>query len=281
MAVFGGKSRWARTLLGAVACGAWSVLAFTACGSRTSILDQDLYLDTAGTPSVGGGGRSGGVAGANARAGGGNSGVSGSGTGGGAGGSGGKSNVAGAGGKTNAVVDPDLAIAPCARYCPGYGTQCVVRLKGAECIPTCEGELNGFGQTCQTLGIKALTCLTPFFTPGGSNCDAAVGRALAKCKKVVDQFNACKKKASGGNNPGPGTAPDFDPTTCDATDHYADPSTCLYSYSCASGVYITTCSTDPSTGAASCICIQGDGSQQTVNIKGGPEACERGVSACF
>jgi len=246
------------------------------------MLDQDLYLDTAGTPSVGGGGRNGGLAGATARGGGGNSGVSGTGTGGGgASGVAGSGNVAGAGGKTGGALDPDLAIAPCAKYCPGYGTQCVARLKGAECLPTCEGELNGFGKTCQTLGIKALTCLTPFFTPGGNNCDAAVGRALAKCKKVVDQFNACKKKASGGNNPGTGTAPDFDPTLCDATDHYADPSTCLFSYACPSGLYVTSCNTDPNTGNANCICIQGDGSQHMVKTKGGQDACDRGVEACF
>lgn len=280
MAVFGGRSRWASTLLGGVTFGAAVVLAFAGCGSRTSMLDQDIYLETAGTQNAGGGGHSGNVAGASSKGGGGNSGVVHGGSGGG--GTVPTAGAAGAGGKAGTgMLDPVLAIAPCDKYCPGYGTQCAARLKGAECVPTCQGELNGSGKACQALGIQALTCLTPFFTPGGNNCDAAVGRALSKCKKVVDQFNACKKKAAGSNDPNPGTSPDFDPKLCASGDRYADAFTCLHSYSCDSGSYITFCNTDASNNTADCTCINPDGSQQTVKTKGGPAACDTATDACF
>lgn len=281
MAVFGGRSRWASTLLGGVTFGAGAVVAFAGCGSRTSMLDQDIYVSAAGTPNAGGGGHSGNVAGANSK--GGSTGVVHAGSGGGGTGPGtGTAGTAGVGGKASGgVVDPGLAIAPCDKYCPGYGTQCVARLKGAECVPTCQGELNGFGKSCQSLGIKAINCLTPFFTPGGSNCDAAVGRALNKCKSIVDKFNACKKKAGGSNTPG--TAPDFDPTMCTLGDHYADPQNCLYSYVCDSGTYVAACTTNASNTTADCTCINPDGSQQQrmVKVQGALPACDTASDACF
>jgi len=111
---------------------------------------------------------------------------------------GGSQSLPGSGGVTGAGAvggaPASAVVSACSNYCPRYGTQCINRLGGQDCMRACEDEMTGFGQKCQTLGLKALACLAPFFTVNGVNCDAAVKNALAKCTKEVTAFNDCKNK---------------------------------------------------------------------------------------
>jgi hypothetical protein len=213
-------------------------------------------------------------------------GVSSSGSGGGSS----SSNVAGAkpagsdsGGKSNRnVLDPSLAVAPCARYCPGYSTQCAELLNpGQDCFATCQGELNGSGVACQKLGIDALNCLKPFFSPNGGSCKDAVARGLAKCGELVNQFQDCKRAA--GNPPGsPQTMPSpaFDPTTCPA-DEQAQQNTCATVYQCQTGPYIVICDAPASSGPpASCQCLASNG-VHNVMVPAVANPCQLAAKTCF
>lgn len=188
------------------------------------------------------------------------------------------------GGKTNGnAVDPELAVTPCAQYCPGYGVQCRERLNGQECFPTCQNELNGFGKSCQALGIKALTCLTPFFSPGGGDCDAAVGRALSKCNKVVKQFESCKRKYASGNNPNPTpTTPTTpaDPTTCPSGGRALGPDACVDAYDCGDGRYIAECRMDPNSMLARCRCTTPTDTRE-LSVPRVANPCELAAESCF
>jgi hypothetical protein len=110
---------------------------------------------------------------------------------------GGNLNLPGSGGHAGNPSTPTAAVlSSCATYCPRYGTQCVARLGGQYCNSACVSEMTSFGATCQALGLKALACLTPFFTVNGAACDAAVRNALGKCAKEVNAFNTCKAKST-------------------------------------------------------------------------------------
>jgi hypothetical protein len=273
-------------VLRGVLFGGLAVLLASGCGSRTSMLDQEAY--EVGSDGVVNGGSSNGGKG-NGASGAGSSGHAGSpSTGSGGGSVSPSAGATGVGGKTGGggAVDPSLASAPCANYCPGYGTECAARLKGSECLPTCLNELNSFGPACQSLGIQALTCLTPFFTPGGNQCDAAVGRALSKCSKIVKQFEACKKKASGGTAPSPTTpspttptSPKLDPTSCADGGNAAGPGFCLSTYNCQNGSYIVTCDISPMTMLASCTCMSPAGNQM-ITVPDVADPCELAAHSC-
>src|SRR3954465_5430837 len=115
MLVLGGRSRWTRVVSVAGVAGVLGFRSTAGCGSRTSMLDPDLYgydfagdgnsdvplpIGNAGTKATGGTGT-----------------VS--------GGRGGRPSqpMPATGGKGGSV-NPGLAVAPCERYCPGYSTDC-------------------------------------------------------------------------------------------------------------------------------------------------------------
>jgi hypothetical protein len=258
MAVFGGRSGWVRAVAQGATFGSIVVLVAAGCGSRTSMLDPSLYESDA-------------------------DGVSGSG---GAGGSS-ASNVAGAkpvaGSTSNGnVLDPSLAVAPCASYCPGYSTQCAELLNpGQDCMASCQAELNGSGMSCQRQGIDALNCLKPFFSPQGGSCKDAVARGLAQCGKLVNQFQACKK-AAGNNSNSPQTMPTpaFDPTTCPA-DEQVQQNNCLAIYQCQSGPYVVTCNAPSSSGPqASCQCVAPN-TLHDVTVPAVANPCQLAAKTCF
>jgi hypothetical protein len=172
------------------------------------------------------------------------------------GGSGGATSmpIAGTGSGASSGVDPTLATSVCQQYCPNYGTQCRKRLKGQECLPTCQGELTNFGPVCQNLGVNALRCLTPFFSPQGGDCDAAVNRALTQCGKVVDAFEACKKNFA----PGTGTvSPNV--ASCPRNIGPDNSGSCTEVFDCANGPFVTFCTPSPQSMLLECGCAPPSG----------------------
>jgi hypothetical protein len=240
MAVIGGLGRWVRVLGAGGLLGGIGLVA-AACGSRTSALDPEAYEpgddDDDGTAgkSVSSGGKSSGTGGKSISGGG---------------------KLSGTGSAPG--FDPSLAVQPCRQYCPGYGTQCRQRLNGQDCQTACEGEVNGAGQACQALGINALRCLTPFFTPGGLNCDAAVARGLANCGSVVDQFVKCK----GGNATGGPTTPSMMPAkpardvnvACNTLVHTGSGTVCDAIFDCSDGPYLVHCDVNQVNMLSTCSC---------------------------
>lgn len=216
----------------------------TACGSRTSMLDSNAYdsdregvVGTAGRSNVSGtgsAGKSSNGMGLLGRA-----------------GSGPTTPV---GGPVNGV-DTRLALTPCQQYCPGYGTQCKKRLENQDCLSTCQGELNGFGPSCQKLGIDALTCLTPFFSANGGDCNSAVNHALARCGTIVAAFDSCKKN-NGGATPPSKSREAF--AGCERSGG-ADTTSCNELFSCSDGNYITFCLLPPGSMLFDCTCVDATG----------------------
>lgn len=265
MLVTGGRFGWARVVwLGVLSWGVVGLLATAACGSRTSMLDPDAYGQSEG--------------GSSSRNPLGNAGKASPGTG-------GRPIVATGGATTSPTagtsntgassgVDPSLAIAPCQQYCPGYGTQCKKRLKGQECLPTCQGELNNSGPFCQALGTQALNCLAPFFSRGGGDCDAAVNRALTQCGVAVTQFEECKKRFASGT-----PSANF-VTSCPRS---GDPGgdTCTQIFSCNNGPYVTFCNpSGQSPARVDCTCITPTGQTLTARIKAEGDACLDAAALC-
>jgi hypothetical protein len=174
-------------------------------------------------------------------------------------------------------VDPSLAIAPCRNYCPGYGAECKKRLKGQDCLPTCQGELNNFGPVCQALGVNALTCLAPFFSAKGGNCDAAVNRALTQCGPVVTAFEDCKKPFSGSPS-----MPSSNPVSSCKRSGNPSPTSCAESFSCASGGdYVTFCSPTPqSTMVLDCGCVTPTGQMASGRLPASSDPCLNATTLC-
>lgn len=169
-----------------------------------------------------------------------------------------------------AGLDPGLARGPCSAYCPGYGSQCVQRLMGQDCMAACQAEVNSFGPRCQTLGIAALRCLTPFFTPNGFGCDDAVNRALTQCGKIVADFQTCK-----GVDPTPSpTMPLTNVTSCPGMGT-TGPTRCMQVYACAQGLYEIDCTFPVGTGAASCSCSMPSGATTGTSFPNDGMACAR------
>jgi hypothetical protein len=149
-------------------------------------------------------------------------------------------------------VDPILALGPCQQYCAGYGTQCKKRLEGQECLSTCQGELNGYGASCQALGINALRCLAPFFSASGGDCDAAVNRALGQCGAIVAAFDSCKKSFSSSAKP---SKPTNAVASC-LRSRGGDANTgCVDTYTCNEGAYFTFCALAPGSMLLDCNCL--------------------------
>lgn len=249
---------------GVVACGVAGLLVTAACGSRTSMLDPDAYdvsqseggsstrpSGNAGKPSSNAGKPSSSAAGATSTP---------------------------SGGASNSTVDPGLAVQPCQQYCPGYGTQCKKRLKGQDCLSTCQAELNSSGATCQALGVKTLACLGPFFSPNGGNCDGAVNRALTKCQGIVAEFEKCKDLAAStsGNDP----SLDFF-ASCQRDGGPMDDGSCTQIFTCANGPYITFCNwAQDGTMLLDCTCATPKGEAFNGRLTHSADACLNATALC-
>lgn len=145
---------------------------------------------------------------------------------------------------------------------------------GQDCLAACQAEVNSFGPRCQTLGINALKCLTPFFTPNGGNCDAAVNTALTKCGKVVSDFQDCKESQT-PTMPSMPTMPGLNVTNCPSM-NFTDSLLCIDQYSCNAGVYMVLCTF--SSGTADCSCSRPDGSSTGTSFPNDGKACYRAAT---
>lgn len=267
MLVKGGAFGWAR-LAGrvVVSWGVVGLLVTAACGSRTSMLDPDAYevgaggtftgpLGNAGKPSSSVGGRPVGIGGATTTP---------------------TAGAPSSGPVSN--VDPSVAVGPCQQYCPGYGSQCKRRLKGQDCLATCQNELNGSGPTCQALGVQTLSCLAPFFSRGGGDCDGAVARALAQCGDIVAKFDACKKEflRSPGNNPSLNFV-----GSCLRSGGPMSDGNCSQIFNCNNGPYVTFCNqaTD-GTMLLDCTCITPDGQTLVSRMLPSADPCLSATTLC-
>jgi hypothetical protein len=180
------------------------------------------------------------------------------------------------GGKGGTTSTPmSEAVTACKAYCPGYGTQCAERLMGQDCFAACLNEVTGSGMRCQKLGIAALNCLQPFFTPGGFDCDSAVNRALSKCGKTVNNFEKCK----GVPTPTPTMpVPPANVTDCPSMGTGSQ-NYCQMSYACNNGTYNVYCNTDLQTRVASCGCVRPDGAATGTSFMSTLDVCEIAAQA--
>ncbi len=176
-------------------------------------------------------------------------------------------------------MDPGLALSPCQQYCPGYGAQCQKRLKGQDCMPTCQGELNGYGSTCQALGIQTLNCLAPFFSPNGGACDPAVNRALTMCSGIVTAFENCKEGTTTGPKmptptptPTPKPKPTGDIGSCASMGSGGPGEDCKMVFSCANGLYETHCEVFQGD-KADCTCVSPNGTQIMTRVARSMSMC--------
>lgn len=169
-------------------------------------------------------------------------------------------------------VDTTLATTPCQRYCAGYGTQCRQRLEGKNCLSTCQDELNGSGPFCQSLGIETLSCLTPFFSPGGGDCGSAIDRGLTQCKTLVTAFDDCKNRVMTGS-PNPVSA-------CPRSGDGGVNPNCVSIFSCGAAPYVTFCSATDSTDFVECSCAPPVGNSQSLRIPMSKDPCFDATALC-
>lgn len=254
MSVSGGGSGW--TCVGSVAVllGVVGLVGTAGCGSRTSTLDPDAYATQGqgGSSNVKPGGAAGKAT-----------------TGGGLLGTAGGTSVPPS---VSSGVNTALAKGPCDRYCAGYGTQCKKKLEGKDCLTTCQGELNGYGPFCQSLGIDTLTCLTPFFSANGGDCGTAVGRALNQCGDTIATFDDCKSEfATGTQNP---------ISKCPRSGDGGTSTSCTSIFECASGPYVTFCSPTESMKFAECGCVPPTGSSKNARVPVGADLCFNATVLC-
>jgi hypothetical protein len=181
-----------------------------ACGGRTSMLDADAYSSE------------------------------------------GLGNTAGSGGNGKVdpdAVDPKRSAAACESYCKGFRVKCAAELSGRDCNATCAEEVNGNGKQCQSLGIKALECLAPFFSSSSRACQEAQNDGAAACSAELTQFAPCAVQTNGpmpNPNPNPNPQPNPSPgrpglvSGCDAAVS-STPDACIRFYSCQDGPYLVEC----------------------------------------
>jgi len=185
----------------------------------------------------------------------------------------------GTGSGTSSGTDLARATATCEQYCPNYGTQCKKRLKGRECMPTCQGELTNFGPVCEDLGVNALQCLTPFFNPMGGNCDAAVNRALAQCGKIVQAFEDCKDLFSKGTTSSGGSPASF-VASCPRMSDPGASGNCTEVFACANGQFVTFCSPSTQPGMVDCGCAPPNRTPGMGRIPFTSDPCLAATSLC-
>jgi hypothetical protein len=247
MLVSGGR-RWRGGVRLAPAMGcviAAGMIAMMGCGGRTSMLDTEGY-ELGGSVGVGGSFTSGGKATGTA----------------------GTMLLPSAGRPSSPTTDQ------CAQYCGGYAKTCAKELKGQDCQRVCQTEIDGFGATCQVLGIAAIQCLTPFFQPGSGSCEAATSRGLVQCGSYLTNFKSCET-----GTPTPTPTP-TDPTNCPNMGGIS-PNSCDVVFACAGGTYQTNCSVSPDRAGAHCYCYHGDvGWMGDVPTSDSSVACYLAASQC-
>jgi hypothetical protein len=177
----------------------------------------------------------------------------------------------------------------CAQYCSGYAKTCALELKGQDCQQVCQAEIDAFGAKCQSLGLSALQCLTPFFRPGIGSCDAATNLGLARCGTELANFKSCETGMPlptptptpvPNPTPTPMPTPNTDPATC-ASMGSITPNSCDLVFGCAQGTYRASCGTSADGAYTQCYCFGNDGSfmsQMPVTDYG--VACYVAVSQC-
>lgn len=265
MLVNGGRSGWAWVVSLATSFGVVGLLGTAACGSRTSMLDPDGYGLTDGDSGGSSGGRgSGGTQSSVGSAGKASK-------GGGLVGNSGATSTPSGGASTG--VNPGLALTPCQQYCPAYGTQCKKRLDGKDCMATCQGELNSYGPSCQSMGIEALRCLTPFFTPNGNDCNGAVNKALSLCGPIVTAFDECKENVSSPSRPAQ------EVFSCPRSGDGGRINDCTSVYQCSNGPYIVFCSTAPNM-LLNCSCVPPNGSLSSATLAISSDPCFDAAKLC-
>jgi hypothetical protein len=240
---------------GVLALGATSLALTLGCGSRTSMLDPDVYATDGGGSSSGG-----------------TNGVS----------RGGKTAAGGKPGTSSGAasgLDPGAAQTPCANYCAGFAPLCPARLNGEDCTPLCVREVSSASRQCQTLGIRALECLTPFLKPNSGGCQEVVSRAMLECGEVVDQFQQC---ADSDDVPVP--QPDLrpNPSACPSMSG-AVARGCTATFACSGGSHVTNCALlDDADHAFSCSCARPDGITAYHVVIDTPEnACLQMAAYCY
>jgi hypothetical protein len=251
MVSVGGRFGWVGRV--SLSAGVVALLA-TACGSRTTMLDEDAFL----LPGESSSGSSSGGA---------------SSPGGGA--HGGSVNLPSAG--TQNIPMPTAGTgntAPagsiqqvCQDYCKGYAIKCPQELQpGQECLSTCVGEIGNTQGNCQTTGLSALRCLTPYFANPKLVCQEAINSGLTKCGKQVTAF----KKCSGEDEP---TQPTPQPT-CMSSIGDLSPISCKMQFFCGDGTYNVGCSSQNSGASFECACGTPSGSYIPTSLGGGaPNPC--------
>jgi hypothetical protein len=176
----------------------------------------------------------------------------------------------------------------CAQYCSGYAKACAKELKGQDCQQVCEAEMDAFGAKCQSLGLSALQCLTPFFEPRGGTCETATNISLALCATELTNFKSCQTgmplptpTPTPVPNPKPTPpTPNADPATC-ASMGSITPNSCDLVFGCAQGTYRASCGTSADGAFTRCYCFSDDGSfMSEMPVTDYTVACYVAVAQC-
>jgi hypothetical protein len=166
----------------------------------------------------------------------------------------------------------------CVDYCSGYERTCSQDLNGRDCFALCSNEVDSFGPVCQSLGVKALVCLTPFLRNSTLGCDEATARGLRECGTAVNRFQDCKTNVPPQPTPLP---PPPSPGPCEGYSS-GDAFGCKMSLTCTNlGTYSVDCQL-MNNGLYTCNCYTPNGSISNTNVMaGGPEyACSTAAQYC-
>jgi hypothetical protein len=185
-------------------------------------------------------------------------------------------------GSANAV-DPQRSAPACENYCKGFTVKCPAELSGRDCRASCAKEVNGNGKACQSLGIKALECLTPSFSSTSRNatCDDAKNDGATACSRELVEFAQCAKPT---NVPMPNPQPDPRPNRlglvrgCDEA-LSSTPDTCIRLYSCMDGSYLVECVSQLD-GNFSCSCSFPSGMMQGAIYGPVADPCRTAATDC-
>lgn len=262
-----------------------ALLCVVGCGGRTSTLDPNAYSEdevvyddddviapgTGGRPGTNGPPPTGGTGiGAAGTATGGRPAAGGSTA---AGGSVGTAGTTAAGGIGPGM--PGSTATACLNYCSGYERACAKELEGRDCFGLCAGEVDGFGAGCQRLGVKALSCLTPYFQTPGLSCDESVAAGVGQCATAVSRFQQCKLTQAPTPTPTPNPVPlPPEPQTCAGGSGQGDQYYCSLSVMCSDGNYSVDCKWQGN-GNFECYCYWPDSFNSLIVVS------EASMNACY